>query len=150
MKSPRLVLIYQLILMTLVIFSAHLGRWMPPTTFGDFTLLTMAILGSALLLPGIIALGRTFTIEAIPRSNTTLKTCGVFRWIRNPMYTGGILMCFAWAIWHRSTVGIGAAILLIPVLRAKVRIEETALRKQFGASYLEYCQRVGRFIPFIK
>jgi len=73
---------------------------------------------------------------------------GLYRYVRNPMYlsvTGIVLgevlvsqsraLAVYWAIWF---LGVNLFVM---------GYEEPTLRRQFGASYDEYRQQVGRWIP---
>jgi len=73
---------------------------------------------------------------------------GLYRYVRNPMYlsvtaivlgevllTGSTSLAVYWAVWF------GCVNLFV------IGYEEPTLRRQFGASYDEYAQRVGRWIP---
>jgi len=73
---------------------------------------------------------------------------GPYRWVRNPMISGVLLVLFGQAAvflsrphlaWALTFFAINA--IYIPVL------EEPVLRARFGADYDEYCRRVPRLIP---
>lgn len=75
---------------------------------------------------------------------------GPFRWIRNPMYIGGILMLLGVGLSYTSTGMVlfaGVAFLLIHTF--VVLVEEPGLRKRFGENYVDYCHAVPRWIPSI-
>ena len=74
-----------------------------------------------------------------------LITNGPFRFTRNPIYVGDVIM-------H---LGIGFAILsplfflpliLLWIFTKEIKKEEKLLVKHFGDSYRDYCKRVPRFI----
>ena len=73
---------------------------------------------------------------------------GLYRYVRNPMYlsvttivfgeallAGSRALVFYWAVWF---LGVNLFV---------IGYEEPTLRRLFGASYDEYIQRVGRWIP---
>ena len=73
---------------------------------------------------------------------------GLYRYVRNPMYlsvttivfgefllTGSRALLAYWVIWF------------LAVNLFVVGYEEPALRRRFGASYEQYIQRVGRWVP---
>jgi protein-S-isoprenylcysteine O-methyltransferase Ste14 len=73
---------------------------------------------------------------------------GPYRFIRNPMISGVVLILFAEAALLRSGLLATWALLflagnfvVIPV------VEEPVLRQRFGAPYEEYCRNVGRLVP---
>jgi protein-S-isoprenylcysteine O-methyltransferase Ste14 len=75
----------------------------------------------------------------------TLVTWGPFRYTRNPIYVGLILMAIAASLAMRS-IFTPLVILFIMHIRQMVAVEETLLLKHFGKSYKEYLKRVPRFL----
>jgi protein-S-isoprenylcysteine O-methyltransferase Ste14 len=77
-----------------------------------------------------------------------LVVSGLYRYVRNPIYIGVIILLLGYVFWHPTR-----AILLIPVIVAVsshlfvIFYEEPHLRKTFGAAYEEYCKDVPRWIP---
>ncbi len=73
---------------------------------------------------------------------------GLYRFIRNPMYVGVLLVIGGWAAFFESSailyygLGIGLMFHLVVLL-----IEEPMLASQFGESYEAYRRAVGRWIP---
>lgn len=73
---------------------------------------------------------------------------GPYRYVRNPMISGVVLVLFGEALTLLSRphltwalVFLGANFVCIPL------IEEAGLRRRFGDSYVEYCRHVPRLIP---
>lgn len=73
---------------------------------------------------------------------------GPYRWVRNPMYVGGLTALLGFGLWHRSPsmalfTGLvwGAAHLFV------VRVEEPGLARRFGEGYEAYRRRVNRWLP---
>jgi len=75
---------------------------------------------------------------------------GPFRFVRNPMSLGGVVLMTGIALWYRSAFGLvfAAAMFLVAHLVA-VHVEEPALEKRFGDSYREYRRNVRRWLPRI-
>jgi protein-S-isoprenylcysteine O-methyltransferase Ste14 len=75
---------------------------------------------------------------------------GIYRWVRHPSYTGGMLFNLGLALaltnW-RSLLLVVAGMLVMYVYR--VRVEEMALLKVHKDDYREYMQDTKRFVPFI-
>jgi protein-S-isoprenylcysteine O-methyltransferase Ste14 len=77
-----------------------------------------------------------------------LVVSGLYRYVRNPIYVGGILLLLGYVFWY-PTRGILACPLIF-FLGAHLFVmlyEEPHLRKTFGAAYEEYCTSVPRWIP---
>jgi len=82
-----------------------------------------------------------------PEKATSLVDSGIFAKTRNPMYVGLFLDLSAWAIWLQSMSNLLlllAFVLYITYLQIKP--EEAAMRKVFGQTYADYCERVRRWI----
>ncbi len=73
---------------------------------------------------------------------------GLYRYVRNPMYVGVLLMVIGWAVYYLSRDLVWYAIGLAAAFHAFVRLyEEPALTRRFGPSYAAYCRQVHRWIP---
>ena len=76
---------------------------------------------------------------------------GLFRWVRNPMYCGVLLMVLGQALLFRSTATLWYAAALALIFHLFVLLyEEPTLRRQFGESYEQYRHSVPRWIPKAK
>jgi protein-S-isoprenylcysteine O-methyltransferase Ste14 len=73
---------------------------------------------------------------------------GPYRYCRNPMYIGGLLLLIGFGLYERSvSILIMAAVLWGVVHLLVVFYEEPTLTKSFGSPYEQYCQDVRRWIP---
>jgi len=73
---------------------------------------------------------------------------GLYRYVRNPMYIGVLLVILGWAICFRSlgVVSYGFCVGLA-FHGFAVIFEEPHLRRRYGESYAHYCRTVHRWIP---
>ncbi len=75
---------------------------------------------------------------------------GLYRYVRNPMYVGVILVILGWVVLFLDgwlllyAIGVGLLIHLFVVL-----YEEPKLQHLFGTEYEAYRQTVGRWVPRI-
>lgn len=73
---------------------------------------------------------------------------GLYRYVRNPMYVGVLLVIVGWAVFFWSWAiliygfGVGMLVHLFVVL-----VEEPLLEQQFGEAYVGYREAVGRWVP---
>ena len=92
-------------------------------------------------------LGRNLTDTVITRRNATFVDFGPYRYVRNPMYTGvlvlGLSLGLAVGTWLTP---LGASV-IFTLLAIRTRIEEKHLIERFGDQYRVYMGRVGRFLP---
>lgn len=73
---------------------------------------------------------------------------GLYRFMRNPMYTGALIMLLAETLYFRSLVLlVYSAWILFALHLFTVLIEEPGLKKRFGQPYLDYLSTVPRWIP---
>lgn len=144
---PPLVLLVWVMLMWLV------ARF---TTSWQFSIPAQQLLSGILL-----ALGFVVTIAAIinfrqaattinplaPEKASSLVTSGVFKFSRNPMYLGMLLVLLAWFFYLGSLLNLSAVFLFfLFISHFQIQPEEQAMKKLFGASFQEYCSKVRRWI----
>jgi protein-S-isoprenylcysteine O-methyltransferase Ste14 len=79
---------------------------------------------------------------------TRLVVCGLYRFVRNPMYVGVLTVLFSESIVFRSRRILTYATVVFVFFHLMVVLyEEPALRRKFGALYEEYLKTVPRWIP---
>lgn len=77
-----------------------------------------------------------------------LVRSGLYRFTRNPMYVGIMLILLGEAICFASaTLCFYAAVVFLGFNGFIIFYEEPTLRRLFGESYLRYCAEVSRWIP---
>jgi len=82
-----------------------------------------------------------------PEKATTLVVSGVYRFTRNPMYLGMLLILLALAFFLGNLWNIAVIILYVWVItRIQIVPEEQALVKLFGEQYRAYCEQVRRWL----
>ena len=78
----------------------------------------------------------------------TLVVTGLYRYVRNPMYAGALLVQFGTLVWYGSLAQAVYWLFLFIGFTLFIRAnEEPYLRKTFGAAYEAYCRSVPRWIP---
>ncbi len=109
--------------------------------------IAILIAGGALFAATLIHLGESLAV-GFPSRSTALKTGGLYRWTRNPIYLGayviGIGSCL-FAIHPLNFILLAVGILVHSRIIMK---EEEFLRQRFGAEWVEYSRRVPRYIGF--
>jgi protein-S-isoprenylcysteine O-methyltransferase Ste14 len=102
--------------------------------------------GLLLLVGSLVSFGQSFRVGIDTDHPDKLITTGVFAFSRNPIYVafalillGQFLIFSNWIL----LVYIGAAIWLF---HRQVLREEDFLKKHYGKEYLEYCNRVRRYV----
>ncbi len=143
----------QIALMALVFFGPRALPGLPAPAFplaGPCRIAgaLLMILGGGLLFFGIGRLGRALTPLPYPRDGATLVDTGPYALVCHPMYGGGLVLAFGWALCVRSWLTVAYALVLFVFLDLKSRREEKWLREKFPA-YCDYQRRVRRLIPYI-
>ncbi|MGI9318757.1 MAG: methyltransferase family protein [bacterium] len=78
---------------------------------------------------------------------TNLITKGVYAWSRNPIYVVDVLLLLAWAIWLGNWINLLMPVVFIFLItELQIKSEENMLNNKFGDAYLQYKQRVRRWI----
>ena len=93
------------------------------------------------------ALGRNLTDTVVTRRDAFFVNYGPHRWVRNPMYTGVLLLGISLGLALANWLVPVAASLTFTLLALRTRREEQYLIERFGDQYRSYMQRVGRFFP---
>ena len=100
-------------------------------------------LGTVIL--SILQLGRSTSV-GIPDKETELKTGGIYGTSRNPIYFGAFVMCAGSCLFSIHLVNLLLFVTTIVVHVRIVKKEEEFLEKRFGRQWLEYKQRIPRYI----
>ena len=81
---------------------------------------------------------------------TRLVVNGLYRYVRNPMYVGVVLILAgeAWVFWSGGLLLYAVGFFLVANLFIDFH-EEPALRRTFGESYADYVRTVPRWVPTI-
>jgi len=80
-----------------------------------------------------------------------LVVSGLYKYVRNPMYVGVLLVIIGHFLWFGFWNLLIYAVLVFMGFSAFVIFyEEPTLKRNFGAAYEEYLKRVPRWIPRIQ
>ncbi len=117
--------------------------WMKGVAWGLIGLGLVPLLESIVR---FVRVGRGTLMPNVPTER--LVVSGLYRWVRNPMYVGDLVVLAGEAVLFRSG-GIavyGAAVWWVFDTFIR-RYEEPTLRRWHGTEYAVYCGRVGRWLP---
>ena len=80
-----------------------------------------------------------------------LVAVGFYRYVRNPMYFGVLLILIGHFLWFGFWWLLAYTVIAFVVVHLFVtRYEEPTLKRKFGAAYEEYLRSVPRWIPKIR
>lgn len=128
-------------------FDPRLGVSLPGWVAIPGAVLTLAGAGLGLACAGVfIWRGRgTPALFDAPRAFVAM---GPYRYVRNPMYIGGLALLAGFGLWERSASILLFALLLFGGIHLLVVFyEEPTLRRKFGISYQQYLEAVNRWKP---
>lgn len=109
----------------------------------------LLLAGVLIAVLGVLAFRRAGTTvdPRVPEQSETLVVRGVYRFSRNPMYLGFLLILGAWCLYLGSLLSA----LFLPTWfawmnRFQIIPEERFMLTKFGDSYTRYCAAVRRWV----
>jgi protein-S-isoprenylcysteine O-methyltransferase Ste14 len=106
----------------------------------------LALAGTALLAIAQVQMGQAWRVGVAEGDAPHLVATGLFRFSRNPIYVGMMLIGFGTALAAGRGWGWLAFVVEVAAVRATVAIEERHLTESLGAAYLDCCDRVRRWL----
>jgi protein-S-isoprenylcysteine O-methyltransferase Ste14 len=113
-----------------------------------FLWLCAALLGIGIMLftLAIIRLG-TFSLRVgLAQEDTALRTSGIYRLSRNPMLLGLYLIALGSAIYVQNPINWILVMVALIVHHKIILAEENFLHERFGDQWIEYRNKVRRYI----
>lgn len=93
-------------------------------------------------------MGSSWRVGVDDSEHTGLVTSGVFRSVRNPIFTAMVLAVAGLALLIPTWVSLAALAALMTAVEIQVRvIEEPYLVRRHGQAYRSYAAQAGRFVP---
>ena len=111
--------------------------------------LAFFIIGLTIMIVGQATLLRNYSGTVIIREDHQLITRGIYRFTRNPIYLGLIMVVIGIPVFGASLYGFLISLVLIPIILNRIRLEEELLTEEFQDVYLKYKETTKRVIPFI-
>lgn len=134
--------------LTLVDLTQPIGALRSDVFAGIGLLLAVASLLGVLI--GQQGMGNSWRVGVDESERTGLVTGGIFRRVRNPIFTAMVLALAGLVLLLPTWVSLAALVALVVAVEIQVRvIEEPYLRRQHGEAYRSYADRAGRFVPGI-
>ncbi|MGQ8364294.1 methyltransferase family protein [Glaciecola sp. 1036] len=109
----------------------------------------LAFIGMAIAVIGVwqFKKHRTTVNPVSPEKSSTLVTWGIYAYTRNPMYVGMVFVLIAWALWLGSAFSlIIVPLFMLSMTYLQIKREEIALQQIFGDDYIEYSNKVRRWL----
>jgi protein-S-isoprenylcysteine O-methyltransferase Ste14 len=109
----------------------------------------LSLLALVFLVRAQLQMGASWRIGIERDARPGLVTHGFYRVSRNPIYTFMLLALVGFAISLPTVVSWFSVAFAVVSVRIQVRDEEAYLLDTYDGEFLEYAQRVGRFVPGI-
>jgi protein-S-isoprenylcysteine O-methyltransferase Ste14 len=137
----------------LIVFAA-LYAWLGPRRLSIWDApLAMRVVGGVMMVLGCAVvvwaqreMGASWRI-GIDQAKTALVTRGIYRFVRNPIYTGCMLATAGMAVAVPSPWDIALVASFAWVIDLQVRLEERHLMRMHGPEFEAYAKTAGRFLP---
>ena len=111
--------------------------------------LALFIIGLIIMIVGQATLRRNYSGTVVIREDHQLITHGIYRFTRNPMYMGLIMVVTGLPVYVASLYGFLTSLVLIPIILNRIRLEEKLLTAEFQEAYQKYKETTKKLIPFI-
>lgn len=144
-QTARLLVAGQFALIGVLVVLPSRHDWPVPTALTVICTVAVVV-GVAVMVIGATGLGRGLTATPLPNAHAQLRTGGLYRFVRHPIYSGLLLTMASITVSSGSVfrlLTLGALVLLLTV---KARWEETRLAQRFEG-YASYAGRTPRFLP---
>ncbi len=110
----------------------------------------LIIAGGLILITGRYQLGRFGSGVLVIEDDHELVTSGIFRFIRHPIYSGGLIVLLGIMVAFRSIIILIIVVVFnFIIMRGRMIFEEKILEGEFGDEFREYCKRTRRILPFV-
>ena len=109
----------------------------------------LAVAGVVIAILGVVSFRRAgTTVNPLqPAAASSLVVSGVYRWTRNPMYLGMLLVLLGGGVLLANALAILFAAAFIPLMnRLQIQPEEKILAARFGTTFTDYQSAVRRWI----
>jgi protein-S-isoprenylcysteine O-methyltransferase Ste14 len=107
----------------------------------------LEFMGFVVLALGLLNLGTALTPLPLPVPHGTMRSGGLYRIVRHPIYSGVMALAIGAAIRSCNVVIAVAAAGLVALFATKARWEERRLAERYP-EYEDYAARTPRFVPF--
>ncbi len=135
----------QVVLLGGLILLPGADHWVLSTSM-ERTAHAVALVGVAVVGFAAVGLGSALTATPVPKATAGLRTGGLYRFMRHPIYSGVLLFVVGTAVASGSIWKLAVAIVSVVFFNLKARWEELRLQAAYPG-YGAYAERTPRFIP---
>ena len=131
------------------LLSASLPSLALPLPWRTMLAFAFYVAGTVIALGGVVEfVRRKTTVNPVtPGAAAVIVSSGIYRFSRNPMYLGLLLVLIGWAVWLSNLVAFALLPLFVLYMnRFQIEPEERALSAKFGQSFTDYMRSVRRWV----
>ncbi|MEL6944145.1 MAG: isoprenylcysteine carboxylmethyltransferase family protein [Bacteroidota bacterium] len=107
--------------------------------------LILLLLGVLIILRSIFQLSDALTPYPSPKQGASIKTEGLYRFSRHPIYSGILILFLGWGLYTQSLSRLVLTIALYILFYFKSSYEEERLIEAYGEKYRTYRKKTARF-----
>lgn len=144
-RTARLLVAGQFVLIGILVLLPARHDWPVPAAL-TLVCRVATVLGLTVMVIGATGLGRGLTATPLPNAHAQLRTEGLYRYSRHPIYSGLTLTMASITVGSGNASRLLILGALVLLLTMKARWEETRLARRFEG-YAEYAARTPRFVP---
>lgn len=146
LNIPYYAILYILIHWILLTLERHFLYTSQPVFIIRFCAVIIGVAGILIQLWGIIFFQKIGKGTPIPSfSPRVLVTEGPYKWVRNPINIGELMLLFSFSLWFMSiTLFIYSLLAAVAFQIFIVAYEEPKLKNNFGEEYIKYASQVNR------
>jgi protein-S-isoprenylcysteine O-methyltransferase Ste14 len=110
--------------------------------------IVLAGLGMLVVAVAQVQMGASWRIGVDPGEHTALVRTGLYRRVRNPIYTGMVIFALGQALLLPNPWSAAALVAMVAGVEVQVRaVEEPFLATAHGAGFAHWAADAGRFAP---
>jgi len=147
-RTARLLVAGQFVLIGILVLLPGRQDWPVPAAL-KVACSIGTVVGLAVMVVGATGLGRGLTATPLPNAHAKLRTGGLYRYARHPIYSGLLLTMASITVASGSVSRLLTLGVLVLLLTVKARWEETRLVERFEG-YADYAARTPRFVPRLR
>lgn len=137
-------------MVVIMIVSAYEFKYMnrPLVPIITYIGVTFILLGTMFFTVVVFNFGQMITPNPVPMEKAILKTTGIYKFIRHPMYTSALVLFLGIVLYFQAYFSLALVAGLFIFFVIKTNSEERFLRNKFP-EYSEYSKHSKRFFPFL-
>ena len=111
--------------------------------------LALIFIGLTIMIVSQVTLWKNYSGFVVIKKGHRLITHGIYRFTRNPIYLGALMVFTGLPVYSASLYGLSTMVILVPIFLFRIKMEEALLSEHFGDEYEAYRKVTRKLIPFL-